>query len=51
MECYRCSESYLNYNDESNLCKLCNLKVNGLFVFFSEEELKELVEKGILSKS
>ena len=50
MECYRCSNSYLNYSDESNLCKLCNLKVNGVFKF-NEVELKELVEKGILGKS
>ena len=50
MECYRCSESYLNYKDESNLCKLCLLKVTGIFKF-NEVELKELVEKGILGKS
>mgnify|MGYP003630456076 CR=1 FL=1 len=50
MECYRCSNSYLNYSDESNLCKLCNLKVNGVFKF-NEVEIAELVKQGILSKN
>jgi len=50
MECYRCSECYLKNEDESNLCKLCNLKVNGVFNF-TEVEIKELVDKGILSCS
>ena len=50
MFCNRCSNSYLNYSDESNLCKLCNLKVNGVFKF-NEVEIAELVKQGILSKN